>query len=368
MYSMRTASLALITAMLFLCSELCAQTASSPDYKISASGHYGFLISHHGTMRYLVRGHIYGGELTFMKPTWGEEQWQRVYHYPEWGFSAIYYDLANPQVLGNLAGGFGFYNFPIPWRKKPMRINGRAGLGVCYLTRSFDRLENHKNIAIGSHINGLVDLRLNMHIGLSQHFRMEIGAGLTHASNGSSKVPNLGINMPTANLGITYDFHDGSKQRIKDTILPVERKLLYCVLASAGFTEIDPAGGKDFFVSSVSGNMSWPMEHRWNGVVGLDLMYNLANLEKLHRDTIAISSDLVNLQPGFKLGGEIFVGKFSMPIELGVYIYTRMIRNGSFYQRTGLRYHWNENWFANFTLKTHFAKADYLDWGVGYRF
>lgn len=367
---MRIAYSCFILLLLLLCfTPVKGQEKPSPDFKISANGHYGFLISHHGTMRYLVKGHIGGGEISFIKSTYGNELWHRVYHYPEWGISAIHLNLSNPDVLGNLYGGFAFMNFPVPWKKKPTRINGRAGIGLGYLTRSFDRLENHKNIAIGSKLNALVDFRLNSNFRLSQHLRMEIGLGLIHASNGSSVVPNLGINMPTFNLGLTYDLSDGSKQRIRDTIPPVKKELSFAVLATGGLTEIEPVLGPKFAVASVSGNMSWPMEHRWNGIVGVDLMYNAANLEKLHRDTtIILSSNLENLQPGFKIGGEIFAGKFSMPIELGVYMYTRMTRNGYFYQRTGLRYHWNEHWFANFTLKTHFAKADYLDWGLGYKF
>jgi hypothetical protein len=356
--------------LLLFCSITAAgQHAATPDFKISVNSHYGFLISHHGTMRYLVKGHIGGGEISFIKPTYGNQLWHRVYHYPEWGFSAMYLDLSNPDVLGNLYGGVGFINFPVPWRKKPTRLNGRAAIGVGYLTKAFDRLENHKNIAIGSKLNALVDLRLNSHFNLSRHMRLEVGLGLVHASNGSSVMPNLGINMPTFNLGLTYDFSAGSKQRITDSITPLEKKLSFAVLATGGLTEIEPVLGPKFPVASVSGNMSWPMEHRWNGIAGIDVMYNTANLEKLHRDTsIVITSNLANLQPGIKIGGEIFAGKFSMPIELGVYMYTRMTRNGYFYQRTGLRYHWNEHWFANFTLKTHFAKADYFDWGVGYKF
>jgi hypothetical protein len=39
-----------------------------------------------------------------------------------------------------------------------------------------------------------------------------------------------------------------------------------------------------------------------------------------------------------------------------------------FYNRFGLRYRINSNWFAQLTLKTHFAKADFGEWGFGYAF
>jgi hypothetical protein len=366
-FSMRTVSRLFFLALLLLTiSTLSAQQQnSSRDFKIGITGHYGFLIAHHSTMQYLVKGHIGGFELTWSKPTFGEQEWQRVYNFPEWGVSYLHMELANPEVLGNLHGVFGYFNFP---KGKKKRTNFRMGFGVAYLTQHFDRVENHKNIAIGSHLNGLVNLGYNRHFTLSKHLLLETGIYLTHASNGSSKVPNLGINMPTINLGLTYDLSDGTRQRIHDSIRPIDEKPRFVAVATAGFNEIEPVGGKKYLVTEWSGNMSWPLSHRWHAVGGLDIIYNSSNIEKLHRDTVSISSNFENVQAGFKAGGEMFIGKISVPLEMGVYLHTKMKRNGLLYHRMGVRYNFNEHWFGNFTLKTHFAKADYFAWGAGYRF
>lgn len=358
--------MAVLALLVLVCPRLGAQEQESfPGYKISLTGHYGFLISHHSTMQYLVKGHIGGFELTYTKPTYGEEEWHRALNYPEYGFSVLHLELGNPSVLGNLYGAFGFVNFPSGRKKK---ANFRLGLGMAYLTKHFDRIENHKDIAIGSHLNGLINLGFDRHFVLSKKLLLETGIFLTHASNGSSKVPNLGINMPTINLGLTYDLSDRSKPRNTDPQSPVERKFHLALVGTAGFTEIEPVEGPKYLITELMCNAGWPLNHLWNAVGGIDVLYNTANLEKLKLDSIAVSSDVQNTQLGIKFGGELFVGKLSMPLEMGVYAYTKMTRNGYIYHRLGLRYHIDEHWLVNFTMKTHFAKADYLAWGVGYKF
>ena len=42
--------------------------------------------------------------------------------------------------------------------------------------------------------------------------------------------------------------------------------------------------------------------------------------------------------------------------------------NGMFFNRIGLRYMLSKHPIANVTLLTHFAKADYFEWGMGYEF
>lgn len=365
--SMRAASRLFFLSLLLLSSAgLRAQDQTRErDARITLSGHYGFLISHHSTMRYLVKGHVGGMELTWAKPTYGEQQWHRIYDHPTWGFSYIHLDLANPKVLGNLDGLYGFINFP-KGRKK--RTNIRVGLGLAYLSQRFDRLENHKNIAIGSHLNGLISLGINRDFKLSKHLRLATAISLTHASNGSSKVPNLGINIPTVSLGLTYDLAKEARKKITDSLPAADEKVRYTAIAASGFTEIEPVGGKKYIITEVMGHAAWPLGHAWHVTGGIDLMYNPANIEKLERDTIAVSGSFQNMQPGVKLGGEMFIGRLSMPLEMGVYLYTKMKRNGLIYHRLGLRYQLNERWLVNFTMKTHFAKADYLAWGVGYRF
>ena len=55
-------------------------------------------------------------------------------------------------------------------------------------------------------------------------------------------------------------------------------------------------------------------------------------------------------------------------MQTGVYFFTKAKDDGLIYSRVGLRAKVYKNLTASLTLKTHFFKADVIEWGVGYCF
>ena len=104
--------------------------------------------------------------------------------------------------------------------------------------------------------------------------------------------------------------------------------------------------------------------------MGLDFFYDKSNLERSRIGSIYYTSDtgLTNVQAGIRLGYEIVVGKFAIPIEMGSYFYTKSTANGPFYHRVGLRCYISKHLILVYTLKTHWATAENIEFGVGYRF
>jgi hypothetical protein len=56
-----------------------------------------------------------------------------------------------------------------------------------------------------------------------------------------------------------------------------------------------------------------------------------------------------------------------MLFENGYYLYNRYKDDGNIYSRLCLRYHFSDRYFAVLNLKSHFAKADYWEYGIGMR-
>jgi hypothetical protein len=67
---------------------------------------------------------------------------------------------------------------------------------VGYVTRPYDSFHNPTENAIGSHWNNLTQFRLGLTYRLNKHWRLQVGASLTHLSNGATKLPNFGTNIP----------------------------------------------------------------------------------------------------------------------------------------------------------------------------
>ena len=69
---------------------------------------------------------------------------------------------------------------------------------------------------------------------------------------------------------------------------------------------------------------------------------------------------------GFKLCHETLLGKLTIVTDAAVYFYRPKTFKGLFYQRVGIKYNVAPSWHIFTTLKTHFFRADFIEWGIGY--
>ena len=113
------------------------------SYEFEAKLHGGFLWAHRGSMIHLVNGHIKGFELSVHQNTFGFKHWHQYYDYPKPGLSFIALDLSNPDQLGYALGIFPHIHFPVV-KTKRLDWGIEVGAGIGYLTKRFDRMENHK--------------------------------------------------------------------------------------------------------------------------------------------------------------------------------------------------------------------------------
>lgn len=349
-----------------------AQTKTNtnpPDnFILSAQGHYGYIISHRNNMANLIKGHIYGGELNYIFRTDGCKPWQQTHNYPEIGMCYLHLYLANPQQLGNLDALYPYANIRFNNINKKVAFNLRLGLGLAYLGRPFDRIENHQNEAIGSHLNGFVNLRLNWNIMLSQAWRLDAGVGLTHASNGAFKTPNLGLNMATLNLGLGYAFGNKDCVYRKDSIPPFVRKWEPSIIAITGMKQLEDPDGPDYMVYGLQANIYRTLNYKNKIGGGVEMSYNTATKAVWAHDSVYTNKFGDIAQAGAKLSYAFNFHRVSLPVDFGMYFFKKQPHNGNFFHRIGIRYMATEHIIVNVTLLTHWAKADYFEWGLGYKF
>jgi len=343
------------------------QDSTKNECWISANFHYGFLMAQHATMQYLVKGHIPAAEIDYYKPTHGTQQWQQTFGFPEYGVAFFAANLENPTVLGNIFGIYPFINFHLNKNKK-LKLYLRVGSGLAYITKKFTPFDDHKEIAIGSHINAIINLRLNTAFALGKQMRLEAGIGLTHSSNGATQTPNLGLNIPTVNLGIGYHFNPKNYFLHSDTTTSVSKKITYNILFASGINQIDPPGGPHYFAYTFSINRNRRLNQKSTLGTGLDIFYNMSNIQQMIDDSTPLKNNFQDVQVGVKISYQLALGKLTLPIEMGAYLFTKYKTDGYLYHRIGLRYQLTNHLIANLTLLTHWAKASYIEWGIGYRF
>jgi len=345
-----------------------AQQGDKKDIYLRGCYNYGFIMQHRNNMGQLVNGFIKGFELNFFKPTPGNQLWHYENNFPERGLGFVFFDLDNPKQLGPLFAGFCFYEIPLNKIPRPFRLYMRLAPGIAYSPVYFDPIENHKNNVLSSPFSAYVNFKWFFRWDISSRLRWEGGLNFSHASNGRATVPNLGINMVTLNSGFTYKFLAKEKTPVTTIDSSAKRVAKQEILlwAGLGANQVDVMG-RVYIAQNYSGTFYYNRRNTHKFGAGIEICYNPANLAILKEDSVRLSSDLQNTQLGVKLAYSYNAGRLSFPVEMGYLVYSKFTNDGMFFHRIGMRYYLKNNFVALITLKTHWAIANYFEFGAGYR-
>lgn len=334
---------------------------------------YGFIYAHNLQLE-TFNSHLTAFEVNIQKETYGKHQWERAYAYPTIGLSFWYSDLGKSPYLGTAYSIFPFIDFPLH-RTKKFLIGFRFGLGLGYLTKKFDRLTNYKNLAIGGHFSASIDLMFDFRYKLSRRFILSSGICLHHFSNGSLKLPNYGLNMPFYNLGIAYRLERENKD-INDRFYPyiepysaiLRRTMEFDIGVAVGYKNLASVYGENYFVFHVYENTFFRLSKKSKGGFGVDISYDPSQLKKLEMANIPYKSKFDIVRPGINGAYCLMMSKLYILFNLGYYLAGKEKSNGPLYEKLSVQYNFAENLFASVMLKVHWGRADYIGWGVGYKF
>jgi hypothetical protein len=146
------------------------------DLYITPTYHAGFVLPEYKYFLYMIEDHVQSVGLNISRKTMGENDWEQIYRYPEYGLSLFFSTLGNDKVFGHEIAFYPFFSYPIFSRNR-FCFDNQIGLGISYVTRKFDLKENYQNIVVGSN--------LNMHFNFSMDFkyyleeRYQLHAGLS---------------------------------------------------------------------------------------------------------------------------------------------------------------------------------------------
>ncbi|MCC6370207.1 MAG: acyloxyacyl hydrolase [Bacteroidia bacterium] len=342
---------------------------SNPAWQIKPVINSGFIIVQRITIGHLVMGFPTNYELNISKPTLGNKLWQLENNKPDLGITLQCMDYKNPSQLGYGLTAAPYIEIPLNEQPKASRMILRLCWGVTYITKVFDIKTNHKNIAIGSHVNAFVQFRWFWHLQLTKKLRFEPGISFTHASNGKSRNPNLGLNVMSLNAGINYFIPSPTKIEVSriDSSTSVKSKNEYVVFGAIGYNQRNK-GTKTLQCYVLSGAYQRNLRNTHKFSVGLDLLYDQNYQIDYEKQFLAPATGINQLRMSARLGYSYNVGRISFPIEVGYYFFQRTNPDGAIVSRLGVRYYTRSGLIAHFGLRTHFAVAYNFEYGLGYRF
>ncbi|MGE5424657.1 MAG: acyloxyacyl hydrolase [Syntrophothermus sp.] len=333
---------------------------------------YGFVYPHNIVLE-LFQSHLTAFEFNIHQETYGKHVWERVYSYPEIGVSLWYSNLGKSEWLGDAYSIFPYLNFPL-FRSKTFSFNFRLGLGVGYITKPFNRLDNYKNLAIGSHFNASADLMLEARYKINYRLTASAGISLHHFSNGSLKLPNYGINLPLANIGMAYRLAR-ENPLIGDRFLAptqpyeaiIRHLIQFDVGALVGYKNMQSVYGENFLVYHFFENTWFPVSRKSKWGAGLDLSYDKSHIVKLEKQGDTLTNNLKILRPGVNAAYSLGLSKVAFIFNLGYYLGGAEHSNGPLYEKLSFQYNFTKYAFMTVMLKVHWGRADYIGWGLGIR-
>ena len=373
---------------------------------VEARVHYGFFWHHHFEMQ-RFHAHYPALEISVFQNTYGKREWEAIYNYPHIGATLYMADFGmnyehNPEVgkaLGSVLAVYPYINYPLN-RNENSQITFKLGIGLAYLTQCFDQFENYQNYAIGSHLNAAANLSFEYRQRITYQLISVASFGLTHFSNGATKLPNYGLNTFSGAWGLAYYLRD---PRINLTpakrpdYLPFEfdKKKWFSVDLNygIGFKNVSQTfGGEDalfYRVHDITAYLLAQFSLCSRAGIGLDLALDLSDQtlpdhfvdeNGIHvtktdpENNQTVTYDIKAYQmtkPNFSFCYSMTMNRLSYLFEFGWHLklnqFTDMSKDNIF-QKVSMRYQLVDNLYTHLSLMTHFGRADYLCVGLGYRF
>lgn len=346
----------------------------SKNYEIEARAHYGYMYfqndeSHSALGRYC--GHTPSFEFSIHRNTYGRHRWEVLHNYPSIGLTFYYSQLKGSQYCNELGDVFALYpfiNFPIN-NSESSKITFKLGVGLSYLTKKYDPVENYHNYAIGSHVNAAINLSFEYRQRLADRLFWVNSFGLTHFSNGATRSPNMGINIFSLATGFSWylqkpkDLLD-KRLRPKHFLFEFDgrRYLVSDFQYTIGFKDMSQQYSNHdlFIVHDFAGNVMFQISERDRLGAGLEFVIDNSG---------EITHPGWTKEIGFLLSYEMLLDRVSFMFNIGLRNNQPLPANAFlFYQKLGLRGYITDNSFVCLSFTTYDIKADFISIGFGHHF
>lgn len=345
-------------------------------YSIEAQYHFGRILKHNKKFSPAPTEFTHGMEWSFYKQTLGEHAWQRKLHYPELGASFLFLRHGDNAFFGNAYLLMGVAKFWIV-RSRFVDFYVRAGSGIALVPRHFDLQDNPTNTAIGSTLNSSAQVKLGLD--LKPHPQVQINAGVafTHYSNSAVQMPNLGVNMPSAFVGLRYFPSVSGDLRYNRNKVPKPVKRHEVMLKfSMGFEEMRPYQGPKFPLYMGTINYAYYTSVSNKILAGGTVEFSQAAYDFIgyYGNIFKYNRTASSLTAGLFVGDEVLLGKVGLFFIAGGYVFNPR-RDTPVFVKIGANYYFaavgktkTTRFFIGSNLKSHFFVAQFYEFSSGIAF
>ena len=269
-----------------------------PSNYLELNFQYGMLLPHHNEVAYLNQKNIAGFDFSWYVQTNGKRDWEKEYRLPTKGISLLYINLSSENNLGNGVAIFPFVRFPVV--KKLPGLGIKVGYGLGYIEKPFHITNNRKNLVIGSKLNAFFFTGLNYNQKISKKLSLNLGFNLSHFSNGSYKLPNLGINNFTANFGINYSISEIEKNNKNSWCGgSLDNRWHYFLFSSYSLKNIEVQNENRYPVVTLVGDGIKKVSRKLVAGAGVNFFYNQSITDQL---SLMDTNYIINANDNYRVG------------------------------------------------------------------
>lgn len=107
-------------------------------------------------------------------------------------------------LLGTPVSAYVYQGAPIVRFGQRLWLGYEWQFGAAFGWKHFNAQTTENNAVVSTAVTAHIGLRLKLHYRLSDRWRMSLGVGACHYSNGNTSWPNSGVNSIGATVGMTY--------------------------------------------------------------------------------------------------------------------------------------------------------------------
>jgi len=310
-----------------------------------------------------------------------KQKWDQLYGFPVYGvgFYSAYFDggeLGSPQAL------YMFMRAPV-FRGRKMSWNWELSAGVSYGFEQYNPNTNPDQQIIGSSVNVYFNAGTGISYQFGKRWDLTLDLDMTHFSNGSTRTPNIGVNLAGLAFGGRYNFNpvrnytkkkdDGYRPQTRAAFIRKDmpkylRHLELILFGSIGgkTTTTQIYDGPTYFISTASIDLAWCYHHVGKVGIGFDGFYESALRDYPVKIENVEFGDLS--YAGIHIAHYLRMYRLTLVTQLGFNLSPHVNHKGNNYIQVGGSYNITDNFFARAALKTrNGAVADFIEWGLGYR-
>jgi hypothetical protein len=264
------------------------------------------------------------------------------------------------------------------------------GFGFGYASQSY---YTNNNPLVGSHINFTAQVGLQLSTPITQSTRLVGGVDLYHYSNAAVKLPNYGVNSINASIGIDQDIDSPAPKTSKAPYQNYKKSTFEFGINIGRRGLVQDGGGfdqhpeyKDYQKTATSklyqSGIYVGYNYRLNPVLslraGVDAVYyyttldTVAGINHFYATYQELGSSYDRWRVGTSLGAELWLGRFSIPVNFGYYLHYHYFvpTYGSTYSPPdtywtfGARYYLTRSLAIEAKQYLHRTQADFAGFGI----